>query len=158
MRWPCLSLLVVVTVVACSKREEAKPDSAAAAAAAPPPAPAAPAAITEADVAGTWTGTAMMTPGDSVFAHWTQVCASGTCNGTSQEQPKDTVKSTYTLEADSSVGVGQPVAMKGIKGKVIDHWVARPKGTAITGTGWMTLASKPDSVVLRYRFEGTKKS
>jgi len=29
-------------------------------------------------------------------------------------------------------------------------------GNQVTGHGWMVLADKPDSVVLRYRFTGTK--
>lgn len=114
------------------------------------------AALTDADIAGTWTGTAMMEGTDSVFAHWTQVCGGGTCRGTSQEAP-DTILSTYTLEADSSMGVAAAVANPDLGGAmVVDHWVARISGGTVSGTGWMTLADKPDSVVMRYRFSGTK--
>ena len=141
-------LLVLPFVFACAKGEEMPADSAAMAAA--------PAALTEADLAGTWTGTAMMEGTDSVFAHWTQVCANGTCRGTSTESPKDTVVATYVIAADSSAGTSGPVAQPGIKGMVIDHWVVRVSGNQATGTGRFTLADKPDSVVMRYHFSGTK--
>ena len=141
-------LLVLPFVFACAKGEEAPADSAAMAAA--------PAALTEADIAGTWTGTAMMEGSDSVFAHWTQICANGTCRGTSTETPKDTVLSTYVLAADSSAGTSTPQAQPGITGMVIDHWVARVNGNQVNGTGRFALADKPDSVVMRYRFSGTK--
>jgi hypothetical protein len=142
-------LLAVPFLIACGGAETPPADSAAAAGA--------PAALTEADVAGTWTGTAMMEGTDSIIAHWTQVCAAGTCRGTSQEEPSDTVVSTYTLQADSSVGITQPYASKSMGGiMVIDQWVARISGNQVTGTGMFTLASKPDSVLARYRVVGTK--
>ena len=141
-------LLVVPFMIACAKAETPSADSAAAAAA--------PAALTDADVTGTWTGTAMMEGTDSVFAHWTQVCGSGTCRGTSQESP-DTVISTYVITADSSMGTSQPYAEKSMGGvKLIDNWVVHISGNQVTGTGMMKLAEKPDSVVMRYRFVGSK--
>jgi hypothetical protein len=144
------ALLLIPLLFACSKTETAKTDSATMA-------PPAPAALTEADVAGTWTGTAMMAGTDSVISHWTQVCASGTCKGTSTEAPKDTVTSTYTLMADSAMGVTQPYADPTMKGtKVIDNWTLHVSGGKATGTGKFTLASKPDSVLMNYRFEGTR--
>ena len=114
------------------------------------------AALTDADLAGTWTGTAMAEGSDSVFAHWTQVCGGGTCRGTSQEAP-DTVVSTYTIDADSAMGVAAAVADPTMGGAmVVDHWVVRVSNGTGTGTGYITLADKPDSVVMRYRFSGTR--
>ena len=139
-------LWAVPFLIACGGAETPPADSAAAA----------PAALTEADVAGTWTGTAILEGTDSIVAHWTQVCAGGTCRGTSQEDP-DTVVSTYVLEADSSRGVSQPfenTTMPGVM--LIDNWVARVSGNQVTGTGRFTLAAKPDSVVMRYRIVGSK--
>lgn len=112
--------------------------------------------LTEADVSGTWQGTAMVEGTDSVFAHWTQVCGNGTCTGTSQEST-DTIRSTYTLSADSSIGVAGPMAdatMGGIM--VTDNWVARMSNATVTGTGVIRLADRPDSVLMRYRFTGTR--
>jgi hypothetical protein len=118
---------------------------------------AAPPALTEADVAGTWTGTAMMEGTDSVFANWTNICAGGTCRFTSAEAPKDTIPQTYVLEADSMRGTSAPYASTDMKGVMVtDSWVARLVGGQVTGTGMLKLAEKPDSVVMRYRFTGSK--
>ena len=141
-------LLVLPFVFACAKGENAPADSAAAAAA--------PAAITDADVAGTWTGTAT-TEADSIFAHFSITCGAGTCRITTTENPKDTVTSTYVLAADSSTGTSTPYAEPAVKGAmVVDHYVAKPSGNTVMGHGYVTLADKPDSVVMRYKFTGTK--
>jgi hypothetical protein len=141
-------LLLIPLLIGCAKTETADTDSAMA--------PAMATALTDADVAGTWKGTSMMAGSDSVVAHWTQVCGGGTCRGTSEES-KDTVVSTYTLSGDSAIGVSQPyvdAAMPGVQ--VIDNWVVHLQGGTATGTGRMTLASKPDSVVFSYRFQGSR--
>lgn len=141
-------LLVVPFIFACAKAETPPADSAAMAA---------PAALTEADVAGTWTGTAMMEGTDSVFAHWTNICGSGACRFTSAEAPKDTIAQTYVLAADSMVGTSAAYASTEMKGVMVtDSWVARLVGGQVTGAGMLKLADKPDSVLMRYRFTGTK--
>ena len=140
-------LLVVPFLFACAKGEEAPADSAAMAAA--------PAAITDADVAGTWTGT-FKADGDTASVAFTDVCGAGTCRLVAANAPKDTSVSTYVIMADSVVGTSAPYADKMLKATVVDHWVARPKGNQGSGTGYMTLADKPDSVVLRYSFTGTR--
>jgi hypothetical protein len=138
----------VLLLASCAKSEQPATDT---------PAAAASAALADADFSGTWVGTAKLEGTDSVFLHWTQVCNAGTCTGTTQEAP-DTVSSTYTIDADSAHGVSQPFADPTAGGvRVIDHWISRPKGASITGHGWSTLADKPDSVVMRYTFEGTRK-
>jgi hypothetical protein len=135
-------------ILACAKTETAQSDTAAMAMA--------PAALTDADFAGTWKGTAMAEGSDSVFARWTQVCAAGTCTGTSEES-KDTVTSTYRIDADSSIGVTPPFINPAMgTAQVVDHWVARVSNGRVTGTGRIVLADKPDSVVMRYRFEGSR--
>lgn len=146
-------LLVVPVLFACAKGEETTADSAATAAATP----VAPAAITDADISGTWTGLAKLEGTDSTIAHFSITCGSGTCRITSTESPKDTVPSTYVLAADSATGTSSPYTDPAVPGaKVVDHWVARPSNNQVTGRGWWTLADKPDSVVARYTFSGTK--
>lgn len=146
-------LLVVPFVFACAKGEKAPADSAAPAAAPP----AAPATITDADMSGTWTGLAKIEGTDSTFAHFSITCGSGTCRITTTESPKDTVPSTYVLAADSATATSPAYAEPAVKGaKVVDHWVARPSTNQVTGHGWLTLADKPDSVLVRYTFSGTK--
>lgn len=140
-------LLAVPLVFACAKAETPPADSAAMATP----------ALTEADVAGTWTGTIMMEGSDSVMAHWTDICGAGTCRLTTQESPKDTVSSTYVIAGDSAVGTSPAYADPQMGGTMVtDHWVARVSGNTVTGTGMMRLADKPDSVVMRYRFTGTR--
>lgn len=149
---------VVLAVVACAKTETPADTTAAMAPApapemAPPPAP----AVTEANVAGTWTGTSKMEGSDSVLSKWTQVCGAGKCKGTS-EGSKNTINSTYTLAGDSAVGTSAPFTdpnmMKGVR--LIDTWIVHFNGENATGTGAMKLASKPDSVVVRYSFTGSR--
>lgn len=140
-------LLVVPFVFACAKAETPSADSAAMATP----------AMTEADVAGTWTGTIMMEGSDSVMAHWTDVCGAGTCRLTTQESPNDTVASTYVIQGDSAVGTSAAYADPQVGGAMVtDHWVGRVSGNTVNGTGMMKLADKPDSVVMRYRFTGTR--
>jgi hypothetical protein len=149
------SLIPLVVILACTKSDTPAVDTSAAMAPAPA---AAPVAVSDADVTGTWTGTSSALGSDSVMSHWTQVCGSGSCKGTSTES-KATIASTYTLAGDSAVGVSEPFDGEGpMKGqKLIDHWTVHFNGANATGTGMMMLASKPDSVVLRYTFTGSKK-
>lgn len=141
-------LLVLPFLIACAKAETPPADSAAAA----------PAMLTDADVAGNWSGTFHI-EGDTaaVTAHWSDVCGAGTCRLTTTENPKDTVAFTYVVEGDSLRynAPARPDPMFG--GAVVtDAGVARISGGQITGTGTIRLADKPDSVLARYRFTGTK--
>lgn len=149
---PAVAIPLLVTL-ACSSGEKAAADSAAAS----PAVAAMSAALTDADVAGTWAGTAKAEGSDSVFVHWTQVCGSGACTGTAQEAP-DTVRSTYRIDGDSVVGATGAYADPTMGGaKVIDNWVLRIAQGKLTGHGRYVLAEKPDSVVMRYTFEGARK-
>ncbi len=142
-------MLLPLLVFACAKSE--KPQSATASVT-----PAGSATLTEADVAGTWKGTAKAAGTDSVISHWTQICSAGTCRGTSQEDPKDTIPSTYTIAGDSAVGQSQPFAPPGMPGQIVDHWTVRIANGKVTGAGRYTLASKADSVVARYTIDGAR--
>src|SRR5205814_9772977 len=159
MRRALILIAVAAVAVACAKKEEAPAaaDTTAAMAPAPAPAPPAPVAVTDAGVSGTWTGTSTPMNSDSVVSHWTQKCAAGKCEGTSTEDKGVTVHSTYVLAGDSAVGKSAPFVSKAMKGaKVIDTWTVHFNGTNASGTGAMKLASKPDSIVLAYKFTGSK--
>lgn len=144
-----LTLSLVLT--ACAKTETAQTDSSAAASTMM-----AATTLTEADVAGTWKGTAMPEGSDSVLVHWTQVCSGGTCSLTTEES-KDTVMSTYRLDADSSIGVSSPFTDTTLAPvPIVDHYVVRISGSTVTGTGRLVLADKPDSVLMRYRIQGAR--
>jgi hypothetical protein len=145
-------LLVVPFVLACAKGEKAPADSPAAASATP----AAPAALTDAGISGTWTGLSKIEGTDSTISHFSITCGNGTCRNTSTEAPKDTLPYTYVLAADSATGMSSPFVEPASKAKVVDHWVARASNNQVTGHGWLTLADKPDSVVARYTLSGTK--
>jgi hypothetical protein len=141
-------LLVLPLLIACAKEEAPSADSAAAAM---------PPALTEADVAGTWTGTVTPEAPDTGTTTFTVSCGGGSCHLVTATAPNDTVHSTYVLAADSSTGTSTPYKDPQAGGAmVVDHWVARVTGTQVTGHGWLTLADKPDSVVARYRFTGSK--
>jgi hypothetical protein len=142
-------LAPLALALACAQGETPPADSAAMA-------PMAPAGLTEADVAGTWTGTAMPMDADTVLARWKQVCAAGSCTGTN-EMNSDTVMSTYTVAGDSSVGMSNPYMDSMLKLRVVDSWVARvPSPGRVVGTLVTRMADRPDSVVMRTRFEGTR--
>ena len=143
----------LVAVAGCAKKDAPAADTAQAEVAV---APAPPPALTEANVAGTWKGSSRAAGSDSVIGRWTQVCAAGSCTGT-QEGSTTSVVATYTVAGDSSVGVTKPFSPPGFKGaRIVDTWVAHINGDSVTGTGTMTLASKPDSVVGRYTFAGSR--
>lgn len=146
-------LSIVAGVVACAKTETPPADTTQTEAAmAPSPAP----GMAKSDVAGTWKGTSTPVGSDSVVSRWTSVCAAGMCKGTS-EGSTVTIQWAYTLAGDSAVGVSQPYASPEAKGaRVIDTWVGRVQGDNVTGKGVTKLASKPDSVVMRYNFTGSR--
>jgi hypothetical protein len=84
-------------------------------------------------------------------------CGAGTCRLTTTESPNDTVTFTYVIEGDS-VRYNAPAHADPAAGgaMVTDAGVARISGTTISGSGMVRLADKPDSVVYRYTFTGTK--
>jgi len=153
-------LIGAASVVACAKKEGGVADSSAAAAAAPAPAPAAPAALTAADLVGTWNGQSMAQGSDSVIARWTcvQPATGNESKCVDAAAPKDTSVYTYTISGDSvmftSAAYTPPAPPK--SPKVIDHVVGRKAEDKWMGTSVTTLASKPDSVVMRTRWEATK--
>ena len=150
-------LIAGVSLVACAKTESAKTDSAAAMAAAP----AAPAAVTAADMVGTVNGRALAQASDSVLFQFTCVTAAGGSVSmcVNAAAPKDTIAYTYTLSgADSvmwtSAAYTPPAPPK--SPKLIDHVVGRLSAGKWTGTTVSVLASKPDSIVARSRWDATK--
>ena len=107
------------------------------------------------DVSGKWSGVTMPEGSDSVAARWTQDCAGGTCKGTI-EGVKDVMMSTYELAGDSAIGTGAAAMDPVLKKKITDHWTLHLRDGKVVGTGMNRLADKPDSVVFRYRFEGSR--
>jgi hypothetical protein len=142
-------LLAAFAVLACAKSETPKVDS--------PAVAAGPAPLTAADVAGTWTGTTMMENSDSVVSRWT-ITGDGTSAKWITEGSKDSVATTTTFDADSMIVTSEPYKNQLVKGNpmVTFRSVGRLTGGKLVGTAVVMPASKPDSVVGRYRWEATK--
>lgn len=145
-------MLVAAFLCACGPREEAAIDSATMTAAA------APAGLTATELTGTWSGTTMAEGSDSVLNRFTVISATGMDSKTIIEGSKDTVQVTHTIDADSVVATSAPYTDPSapVKQPVTFRAVGRMVGGKLVGTTTLTLASKPDSVVARGRFELTK--
>lgn len=151
-------LLLAVAVVACSKTEKPAADTAAAA---PPPAPvpAAPAALTAADLAGNWTGESKMAGTDSVVSHWTAVHSTDSTGKLAIQGSKDSIAYTVKLDADSMMATSVAYKDPGLPKKtppVIFKTVGRLKDGKMVGTSTLVLASKPDSVIGKTTFVANK--
>jgi hypothetical protein len=145
-------LLAALVVAACAKEEAPVVDSAATAA------PPAPAALTPADLAGTWTGTVKREGTDSV----TQFTTTRTSDSTGVFIPAgspDSIAYTVRYDADSmivtSVAYTDPSLPKGTP-EVMFRSIGRLKDGKLAGTSALVLASKPDSVLSRSTWEATK--
>ena len=134
-------------LVACARSEESTPDSEASPTTA---------ALTEADQAGTWVGTAKGESGDTTTQQVTVTCEGTTCRGVTSAMPNDTTRYTFTIAGDSVITTSDPVPVPGVSGKIIDKSVHRISGTTMSGYGWVSPVGKPDSVIFRYRFQLTK--
>ena len=147
-------LLIAVAVVACSKAETPATDSATAAPAPPP----APAALTAADVSGTWNGTSKREGTDSVGT-FTLLNTSDSTGKVVFPNVKDTVTTLAKFDGDSvivtSSAYKDPSAPKNAP-KVIFRSVGRMKDGKLVGVAAISPATKPDSVIARVTWEATK--
>jgi hypothetical protein len=143
------AMLLAAFIVACGPADESATDTAAMAS---------PAALTAADLTGTWSGTTMMEGSDSVIGRWTVTSATGTEGRVVFEGATDTVMFTHSFDADSFVGMSAPYADPTTPGtpQVTTRAVGRLIAGRLVGTATTMLASNPDSVVSRTRWEATK--
>jgi hypothetical protein len=143
------AMLLAAFLVACSKAETPQADS--------PAVAAGPAPLTAADVAGTWNGTTMAEASDSVVNRWT-VTGDGMTGKWIGESMKDSVATTTTYDADSMIVTSAPYKDPIQKGNPVVTFrsVGRLTGGKLVGTAAIMPASKPDSVVARFRWEATK--
>ncbi len=145
-----LLLPCVVLLCACgeAKKEEA---------------PAAPPALTTADLAGTFNGTSMAATSDSVVGSWTSVVtvdSAGSVQGrfVSAASPKDTVSFTQRIEGDSVISESVPYTDSAMpKGSPQVHWksVGRATGNEWSGTVDILTVGK-DSVIMHLRWKSTR--
>lgn len=68
----------------------------------------APAALTAADLSGTWNGMTMAAGTDSVVSNWTSVATSDTTGSITVEGIPDTINYTTMMDADSAVFTSNP--------------------------------------------------
>ena len=156
MRKIFLLATAAVVVVACAKKETPATDTAAAATTTPPPP--APAALTPADVKGTWNGTSKR-DGDTTTVAWTVTSTSDTTGKITFAANKQTVDFATKLDADSMIATSKPYNDPGLpKGapKVTFHSVGRLKDGKLVGAATLMLAAKPDSVLGKSNWEATK--
>lgn len=139
--------LAAAALVACAGSETPPADSAAAA----------PAALTADMVTGTWSGVSMAETSDSVTSRWTAI---RTAEGSKLvvEGRTDTIVSTAVFDADSIVSTSQPFASAAEANapQVTIRSVMRLVDGKLVGTSATRLASNPDSVLSRTRFEATR--
>ena len=144
---------VALAVVACSKSETPATDTAAGAAA-----PAAPAALTAADLRGTWNGTSKREGSDSVV-NFTVVSTSDSTGKVVFAGSKDSVNTTSRFDADSTIVTSAPYndpsAPKGAP-QVMFRSVGRLKDGKLVGTGAIMPAARPDTVIQRVTWEATR--
>jgi len=150
------AILLAVVVAACSRAETPATDTAAAAAT---PTPSAPAPLTPADIAGTWNGTTMAEGSDSVTNRWTVVRVTDSTSKLIFQGVRDSIPVSVRFDADSMIATSQaytdPTMPRGSQ-PVTFRSVGRLKDGKLVGNVTVMLASKPDSVVGRSRWEATK--
>jgi hypothetical protein len=117
-----------------------------------------PAALTASELAGTWSGVILPEVGDSVLDRFTVISPTGMDSKTVSESNPDTVAVTHMIDGDSVIATSAPHVDPTLPGKpqVTFRAVGRMVGGKMVGTSAIMLASKPDSVLMRARFEMTK--
>ncbi len=144
------AILLAAVLFACAKKDEPVADTAAMAVGPP--------ALTAAELAGTWNGTAMAEASDSLLFTFTVWSPTGTDSKTLRQGQTDTVAVTHMISGDSLVATSASYVDATLPGKptVMFRAVARMMDGKIVGNSTVMLASKPDSVLARSRVELTK--
>ena len=148
------TILLAAVLMACAKAETPPADTAA-----PAMAPAAPAPLTAADMAGTWNGVTRNAGSDSVISKWTVKSTSDSTGTLTYDGTKVTVPFKTVFSGDSSVSTSEPfVSPNAKKGSPKVRFVStgRIKDGQFGGTANIVLATNPDSVVARHTFSATK--
>jgi|CXWL01.1.fsa_nt_gi hypothetical protein len=146
-----IPLLCTILLAACAAGEKAPApgDST--------PPVAAPAALTAAQVTGTWNGTSKLAGTDSVISTWT-VTATGESGGTFTEAGGKPVNYMAVFSGDSMIATSEPHVAE-MMGKAKVMWVSVGRLDAsgnLVGTGVTMLAEKHDSVLGRVTWSATK--
>lgn len=146
-------LAAAFVVVGCAQEEAPATDSVATAAA-----PAAPAALTPADLAGTWAGETKAAGTDSVVNRWTAIRTDDASGKIVMQGATDSIPYTVTYDADSMVATSAPFTDPANPNgpKVTFRSVGRLVDGKLVGTSATMLADRPDSVVSRGNWTATR--
>ena len=147
------AFLLALAVVACAKTETPPADTPAAAT--PPPAPA---ALSAADLRGTWNGTGRREGSDSVINFVTMTTTDSTGKLVIAGS-KDTVNTTAKFDGDSVVvtsAVYKDPSVPKNPPNLVFRSVGRLKDGKLVGTAYISPAAKRDTVVSRVNWEATR--
>ena len=116
-------------------------------------------ALTAEDISGSWSGTTFAEGSDSVLVRWTSTM-SGSSSVLLFEGSTDSVRARTSLDADSVIVESDPYPAATLPGnpQVRFRSVGRLRDGNLVGTSVLMLASEPDSVVRRTRWEATRTS
>jgi hypothetical protein len=150
-------VLLAVTAAGCGGSADTAADATADSAAMM--AVAEPAGLSPADLAGTWNGVNFAEASDSVTQRWTIVAGEGTDGRFVAEGSTDTVSYTVAYSADSVVATSAPYTdptMPAGSPQITFRSVGRMVDGKLVGTSALMLATAPDSVLGRGRWEATR--
>ena len=144
------ALLLTVVLAACATDEAPPSDSAA--------------AMTEdvamlrpADVSGTWTGSTIAQTGDSVVNRWTIVTVNDTTAHLMLEGVPDTITYYTIFDGDSLIATSESYTTPDMPDTPVTfRSVGRLENGMLRGTVAIRLASNPDSVLERNRWEASR--
>ena len=145
------ALFLTAVLVACATDEVPETDTAAAMT------DTGAATLTAADVAGTWTGQSMAMDGDSVTSRWTLHSTAEGAAHLMLEGSTDTINYTTTFAGDSLVAVSEQYTTPDMPNTPVTfRSVGRMEGDMLRGTVEIRLASNPDSIIARERWESRR--
>jgi hypothetical protein len=116
------------------------------------------ATLTAADISGTWTGMTMAADGDSVLNRWTLHALDDSTSHLMLDGSTDTITSRVTYDGDSLIAVSDAYTTPNMPGTPVTFRSTgrlQPDGK-LSGNVTIHLASNPDSIVQRARWESTR--
>lgn len=140
-------MLLAAVLVGCAKSETPPADTAMA-----------PEMLTAEDIAGTWSGTTRIAGTDSVISRWTAMRMTDSTGRLAMEGRADTVAYTVRFDGDSMIVTSAAYVEPDMPGRprVMFRSVGRLDGATLSGTSVTVLADRPDSVVARTEWSGTR--
>ena len=118
-----------------------------------------PTALTAEAINGSWNGISMEEVGDSVTFRWTYTRNADGTAGFVYEGSSDTVSYATVVSGDSVVSTSEPYTPPSAptgSPQIMVRTVGRLVGGKLVGTSAVRLATSPDSVVARGRWEATR--